>query len=352
MRRSLALRRLSPLAGSALAHAFGVLWVLRLAQPGRAAERYEPPAPFEVDLLAGREERPLLPAAHVSPRGDSVGAGRVAPRRGAPSPEPARAPPSDAPGAPREQETPYSVSPFAAAPLPAGPTPVAPPPSRDDPPSEAGAERLPGPRVDEPDVTGLRRSLARERSDHDRDLGLGPGSAVADVALAAVRGAQPPDGWAVVDVTLDASGRATAVKLSESSVAGFAASVDALRGALGARRVPLPANHHGARVRLKITAKFALPNGQKHLVELAKPFASAGEPGKRDSGPALPKHATWWQGLAPKSDPRVLREGPPTVAGLPVDEGLKIPLLVFDPANIGAKRSLQVGVAVMDVIPL
>lgn len=352
-------RGVGPVVGSLLLHGLAVGLVARRMQappeaPSLAATAA--PAAIELELVELRASR-VEAHEHEGPRVPE----RARPatrRRSEVGPPATTLSPGNGERAAATDE-PYRVSPFAeprqtgaerraSLDLPWS----APPAHTDDGASERASDgAAPGPRA-APEGDGLRRALARERSDHDRGVGLGPGSAVADVALGAARSAQPPDGWAVLDVTLDGRGRTTAVTLRESSVAGFAAVADAVRAALGARTVSMSPHARGARVRLKVTARFALPNGQKHVVELVKPFAGAGEPGKRSEEPPLPPHATWWRALGPKADSRVLREGPAEVAGLRVDEGLKLPLLAFDPSNLGAKRSLQVGVVVMDVVPL
>lgn len=223
---------------------------------------------------------------------------------------------------------------------------------------EGGGEPPPargpaGPRVDDAG-DGLRRSLAREQADRDRKIGLGPGSEVANVAIGAVRQAGAPDGWAVVDVELDGAGNARAVSLAQSDIAGWQPAVDAIRAALAARSIKLPPKYRGARVRIKLTARFRLPNGQKSQVELVRPFEGADEPGRESPPPEGPAHTRWWKDVGPKEDARVLRRYAPN-AGDAVPERmdkLVLPLFKWDPANIGAKKTFVVGAVVMDVVPM
>lgn len=201
---------------------------------------------------------------------------------------------------------------------------------------------------------GVRRAMARDQADRDRNVGLGPGSAVASAAESAVREVGAPDGWAIFDVTLNGQGIVSAVKLVDAATAGWQKAAPAIQSKLAANAVKLPASFGGARVRVKLMAKFQLPNGQKDQVELVKPLERVGEPGVAADPDPTPAYSRWWQGLGPAHDTRVLPTRPSGVAEtLPAgSHHLMLPLVKFDPANLGANRSFIVGASVLDVAPL
>jgi hypothetical protein len=63
----------------------------------------------------------------------------------------------------------------------------------------------------------------------------------------------------------------------------------------------------------------------------------------------LPKHARWWEDLAPNRDTRMLR--PESSVESLGPEVITLPALKWDPSNVAAKKVFTVGVTVMDVIP-
>jgi hypothetical protein len=201
---------------------------------------------------------------------------------------------------------------------------------------------------------GVRRAMARDQADRDRSVGLGPGSAVASAAESAIREVGAPDGWAIFDVTLNGQGIVSAVKLVDAATAGWQKAAPAIQSKLASNAVKLPASFGGARVRVKLMAKFQLPNGQKDQVELIKPLERVGEPGVTPEPNATPAYTHWWDGLGPAHDTRVMPTRPSGVAeSLPAgSHHLMLPLVKFDPANLGANRSFIVGASVLDVAPL
>ncbi|MFO0659088.1 MAG: hypothetical protein U0165_04560 [Polyangiaceae bacterium] len=201
---------------------------------------------------------------------------------------------------------------------------------------------------------GVRRVMARDQADRDRNVGLGPGSAVALAAESAVREVGAPDGWAIFDVTLNGQGIVSAVKLVDAATAGWQKAAPAIQGKLASTPVKLPASFSGARVRVKLMAKFQLPNGQKHLVEPVMPLERVGEPGVTQTPDNSPMYTRWWEGLVPPADTRVMPTRPSGVAeSLPAgSHHLMLPLVKFDPAKIGANRTFVVGATVLDVAPL
>jgi hypothetical protein len=201
---------------------------------------------------------------------------------------------------------------------------------------------------------GVRRAMARDQADRDRNVGLGPGSAVAAAAESAVRDVGAPDGWAIFDVTLNGQGVVSAVKLVDAATAGWQKAAPAIQSKLASSPVKLPASFGGARVRVKLMAKFQLPNGQKNQVELVKPLEHVGEPGVAAEPNPTPSYTHWWDGLGPAPDTRVMPTRPSGVAeSLPAgSHHLMLPLVMFDPSNFGANRSFIVGASVLDVAPL
>lgn len=199
-------------------------------------------------------------------------------------------------------------------------------------------------------TTKLRRSFAADKNEHDRHLGLGVitqvGGQVVAAAQPAIQRAGAPDGWAVLDVALDGGGRTRAVALASSSTAGFGASVDAVREALGQRVIALPSSFRaGARVRIKIVSRVRRASGQKGALEASNLFKPSNEPGRETQPKVGMVHERWWRDALP---------------GLPIwdkiqpplnGRGVTVPVLDFDVTSARAAESLSVAVTVMDVVP-
>ena len=219
----------------------------------------------------------------------------------------------------------------------------------------AGTEEAPPKTPDDPNAK-LRRSLDAERDEHDKRLGVGVvsrvGGQVVSAAVPAIRASSPPDGWAVLEIELDAAGHARSVTLAQSSVAGFAASAEAVKAALAATTIELPKSFAGAKVRIKIVSRMQLPNGQTSQVEAQNLFKPSDEPHKENEKNPAPLHQRWWEDALPglpiwkklgMAGSGVMKTGTAT-------QLVVVPLFSTDPANIGAKKALSLGVTVVDVV--
>ena len=141
--------------------------------------------------------------------------------------------------------------------------------------------------------------------------------------------------------------------VSEAETTGFVALAGVVQEALTKRVISLPSSYHGAKVRIKVVLRAQLPSGQKDHAQAVNLVRPDKEPGK-DPPPPRPKHLTWWREAAPKIPLwDVLSTDVNSYLGGGKVDGVavSVPVVSWDPSDLGAKRVNMVATSVLEVVP-
>jgi len=112
---------------------------------------------------------------------------------------------------------------------------------------------------------GAQQSMRDALREHDHSVGLDVGGPLVGATEAVVRSSDTPvDSRAVFEITADASGRITRVRLLDASDArgGWERVASSLAGALRSQHLELR-GHAGAIVTLAVDSRWVLPSGNK-----------------------------------------------------------------------------------------
>jgi len=124
----------------------------------------------------------------------------------------------------------------------------------------------------------LNASLRASLAEADVQQGYARGNVFAATLSSAVRTAGPPEGNAVIQVTVNSLGEVSELHLLRGSSGDWSRALKSFREQAKLKRVQLPAGSQGLRVTLNVSTKMQLPSGKKvdaSAVGVKRPSLSA-----------------------------------------------------------------------------